>query len=83
MKAITTLIFVFFFGAMALAQQVQTDSPEKVIETRTTEGKVLTGHEILAAPGTYDAIARLYRFRNSRMMKELSFATKKNNAKLA
>ncbi|WP_299532898.1 hypothetical protein [Ulvibacterium sp.] len=85
MKSILTLLIVLLFGAMALAQNTQTDVKVESIEM----GVVLDGS--LAVPvatfqGTQpgqDQVARLYKFRNSRVKKALSFRTKKNKAKLA
>jgi hypothetical protein len=72
MKAIATLIFILLIGFTAQAQEttveVETETAKKEIVTETTKE---------------NSVARLYRFKNSRIKKELSFKTSKNTAKLA
>jgi hypothetical protein len=72
MKAIATLIFILLIGFAAQAQEttveVETETAKKEIVTETTKE---------------NSVARLYRFKNSRIKKELSFKTSKNTAKLA
>lgn len=78
MKTIFTIIAITFFGTMASAQNISkkinvdvfTESVELKIETSTGIRKDRK-------------MARLYKFKNSRIKKELSFKTKRNNAKLA
>ena len=72
MKAIVTLIFILLIGFAAQAQN------------KTTEVKVETAVKEIVTPTTKEnSVARLYRFKNSRIKKELSFKTSKNTAKLA
>ncbi|MBT8284869.1 MAG: hypothetical protein HKO75_05730 [Flavobacteriaceae bacterium] len=72
MKAIVTLIFVLFIGFAAQAQE------------NTAEVKVETAKkEIVTETAEENKVARLYRFKNSRIKKELSFKTKKSASKLA
>ncbi|MGB5376623.1 hypothetical protein [Muriicola sp.] len=72
MKTIATIFFIFFLSFAAQAQntttEVKTETAKKEIVTETTTEK---------------SVARLYRFKNSRIKKELSFKTAKNTAKLA
>ncbi|MGB5376571.1 hypothetical protein [Muriicola sp.] len=72
MKTIATIFFIFFisFAAQALENtaEVKTETAAKEIVTETTKE---------------NSVARLYRFKNSRIKKELSFKTAKNAAKLA
>ncbi|MGB5379015.1 hypothetical protein [Muriicola sp.] len=72
MKTIATIFFIFFISFAAQAQntttEVKTETAAKEIVTETTTEK---------------SVARLYRFKNSRIKKELSFKTAKNTAKLA
>ncbi|NNJ90003.1 MAG: hypothetical protein HKP53_11425, partial [Eudoraea sp.] len=50
----------------------------------TAEVKVETAKkEIVTETAKENSVARLYRFKNSRIKKELSFKTKRNTAKLA
>ena len=78
MKTIFTIIAVTFFGTMAFAQDI---SKETKVATSTmgVELKVEMNDTIRKDRKT----ARLYKFKNSRIKKELSFKTKRNNAKLA
>ncbi|WP_297765971.1 hypothetical protein [uncultured Muriicola sp.] len=72
MKAIVTLIFILLIGFAAQAQET---TAEVKVETATKE--------IVTATAKENSVARLYRFKNSRIKKELSFKTSKNTAKLA
>ncbi|WP_136467299.1 hypothetical protein [Flagellimonas onchidii] len=78
MKAILTLIAVIFFGTLAMAQDI---SKEVKIETTTVGVELDITVQEEAQKET--KVARLYRFRNSRVKKALSFRTKKNRSKLA
>ncbi len=78
MKAILTTIAVIFFGTLAMAQDI---SKEAKVET-VSFGVTLTV-EIDTEANKEDKVARLYRYKNSRIKKELSFRTKRNRAKLA
>ncbi|GAB4507843.1 MAG: hypothetical protein Tsb004_04000 [Allomuricauda sp.] len=78
MKTIFTIIAITFFGTMASAQDL---SKEAKVETIAmgVELKVEINNEVRKDRKT----ARLYKFKNSRIKKELSFKTKKDQAKLA
>ncbi|MHA7864441.1 hypothetical protein [Flagellimonas marinaquae] len=78
MKTIFTIIAITFFGTMASAQDF---SKEAKVETIAmgVELKVEINHTVRKDRKT----ARLYKFKNSRIKKELSFKTKKDRAKLA
>lgn len=84
MKSILTLLIVLLFGAMALAQNTQTDVKVETIKM----GLVLDGGltvpvaTIQATQPVQDQVARLYKFRNARVKKALSFSTKNTKAKL-
>ena len=79
MKTIATLIFVLFIGVAAQAQtateEVKVDTIEMTIVTSTTSKE--------ATLETATEVARLYKFKNSRVKKALSFTTKRNKAKMA
>lgn len=77
MKAIVTLVFIFFIGTAAQAQ----DSISEQKVTKVAEGIVTSTQEVVT-PKTCE-VARLYRRPNSRVKKALSFATKRNAPKLA
>jgi len=85
MKAILTLLLILFFGAMALAQNVDADVKVEIIEMGvvldTSTDATITFIEIETS--NENNVARLYKFKNSRIKKALAFTTKINNAKLA
>lgn len=83
MKTSTTLILILFFGTIGLACEGKSDKQEKIAEVVMTTEVEVTGDSMLPASVEDKSIARLYRFKNSRVIKELSFSTKKNKAKLA
>ncbi len=72
MKTLLTIIFIFF---ISFAAQAQDNTAEVIVETAKKEIVTETAKE--------NSVARLYRFKNSRIKKELSFKTSKNTAKLA
>ena len=78
MKTILTIIAVTFFGTMASAQNISKEAKVDVL----TEGVELNV-EINDTIKKDTKMVRLYKFKNSRIKKELSFKTKKNKAKLA
>jgi len=86
MKAIITLALVIFFGATALANTNDTH----VIKVETIEmGIVLDSgvdttidfEEVEASKEK--EVVRVYRNKNARVLKAISFTTKNNRAKLA
>ncbi|MGY8914240.1 MAG: hypothetical protein ACKVJF_04050 [Flavobacteriales bacterium] len=82
MKAILTLIFVLFIGVAAQAQ----DANDNVkIEAVTLSIVSTTNNEMFneVSTTTQNDVARLYKNKNTRVLKALTFTTKKNNAKLA
>ncbi len=84
MKAILTLILILFFGSLAIAQDTTSATEnrigEKEIAPKDLVQPVQSGDTIQSKPGE---LARLYRNKNSRVLKELSFTTKRNKSKLA
>ncbi len=75
MKAILTLTFVLFFGATAIAQNVNTDKKIATIEM----GVVLTTNvkvENKITATTERKVARVYKLKNTRVKKALVFETK-------
>ncbi|MEA1785030.1 hypothetical protein U1E44_02905 [Arenibacter sp. GZD96] len=77
MNAFLTLIFIFFIGSVA---QAQDDKKEIKVATQT-KGIVINLDE--AVLKNDNGMARLYKFKNALVKKELSFTTKNNRAKLA
>jgi len=78
MKTIFTIIAITFFGTMASAQDISKEAKVDTI-TMGVEMKIEINNSVIKDRKT----ARLYKFKNSRIKKELSFKTKKNSAKLA
>jgi hypothetical protein len=72
MKTIVTLIFVLFIGVAAQAQDANVDTKAETIEM-----------SIVTPTIKENTIARLYKNKNSRVKKALTFTTKRNSAKLA
>jgi len=78
MKTIATLIFVLFIGVTA---QAQTATEELKVQTIEMSITIETAEEVITEKKT--EVARLYKFKNSRIKKALSFSTKRNKAKMA
>ena len=77
MKTIVTLIALTFFGIMAQAQDF---AGEPKVEGIAMGVKT----DLLLEQARKDrSITRLYKFKNSRVKKALSFTTKNNASKLA
>ena len=85
MKAIITLILVLLFGAVALAHNSPADVKVEVFQM----GIVLDGSSADPVPtdqitaAKENPVARLYKFKNSRIKNVLAFTTKRNKAKRA
>lgn len=85
MKSVLTLVLVLFLGTMAIAQN--TENNGKVDTFKMGVVLVISTPDIDLSEnnpfvGT-KALARLYRYPNSRVKKALSFSTKKDSPKLA
>jgi len=70
-----TLVTFFFFFLIGFAAQAQNTTPEVKVETAKKE--------VVVPAAEKESVARLYRFKNSRIKKELSFKMSKNTSKLA
>jgi len=79
MKTILTLIFVFFIG---VAAQAQNGAAEVKVETVTMSVVAATVKQEISVKNE-NSVARLYMNKNSKITKALSFSTKLNKAKLA
>lgn len=85
MKAVLTLFFVLTLGAVALAQdtqanvEVDTIKMDIILVTSINDTNTVTKVEIT----TENKVARLYKFKNSRIKKALAFRTKRDRAKMA
>jgi len=85
MKAILTLVFVLSFGAVALAQNTETNDTVEPIEMGIVldSGINLTDNlREVKVTSPEKSVARLYKFKNSRIKKALAFTTKKDKPKL-
>ncbi|RYC53240.1 hypothetical protein [Flagellimonas olearia] len=78
MKTILTIIAVIFIGTVAMAQDTS-----KEVKVDTVAVGVELNIDIQKQTKGETEVARLYKFKNSRVKKELSFKTKKDRAKLA
>nr|WP_299384302.1 hypothetical protein [Allomuricauda sp.] len=78
MKAILTFIAIIFFGAFAMAQDLN-----KEVKVETVTVGVELNVEIDTETVKETEVARLYMFKNSRIKKALAFRTKRNKSKLA
>ena len=85
MKAIFTLLIILFAGVTALAQTPQTDDKVNTIEMGIVMVDSLNGtdYKKTFTITTKTEITRLYRYKNSRVNKELAFITHKSYGKLA
>ncbi len=79
MKTILTLIFVLFISVAAQAQDVSVDTKATTVEMTIITS---TSYEDVVLE-TSTEVARLYKFKNSRIKKALAFTTKRNKAKMA
>ncbi len=77
MKTILTLIFVLFISVAAQAQDASVET-----KVNTVEMTIVTSYEDVTLENATE-VARLYKFKNSRIKKALAFATKRNKAKMA
>ncbi len=85
MKAILTVIIILFFGIVS-AQSQNTKGTVSAIEVTSIENIELTTEKVAKEEITTtneNKVVRLYRFKNSRVKKALSFRTKRNKSKLA
>lgn len=84
MKAILTILFVLLFGLTAFAQNTNTnDTVEPIKMGIVLDSGVITiniTEEVKI--DTEKSVARLYKFKNSRVKKALAFTTKKDKPKL-
>lgn len=85
MKTIFTLLIILFAGVIASAQTPQTDDKVNTIEMGTVMVDSLNhiSNKKTITITTETSVARLYRYKNARVNKELGFITTKNYGKLA
>ncbi|MGB2761711.1 MULTISPECIES: hypothetical protein [Maribacter] len=78
MKTIITIIFIIFLSFTAQAQN-NTDN----VKVETIEMTIVTETTYELNLETETEVARLYKFKNSRIKRDLNFITKANKAKMA
>ena len=78
MKAILTFVFFIFISTAGLAQSSKT-----VVKVETNPAKVELNVSIDNDDELQKEVARLYRYKNSRVKKALKFRTKANRSKMA
>jgi hypothetical protein len=82
MKALVTLTLAFTFSSLAMAGEIpgtfDNTTPAKGRYTQVEKNPVLKTEK-----SPEKEFARLYRFKHSKVLKELTFTTKRNSAKLA
>ncbi|ADY27881.1 MULTISPECIES: hypothetical protein [Cellulophaga] len=78
MKAIITLLFIITVGVTAQAQEAKVTP---VLKMETTEIKAAVVKKEAVQQET--KVARLYKFKNSKVKKALSFSTKRSKSKIA
>lgn len=78
MKTIATIIFIIFLGITAQAQTAAADVKVESIETT-----ILTETPFDLNIQRAREVARLYKFKNALILKELNFITKADRPKMA
>ncbi len=76
-----TIAAIFFF--IFIATSVQAQDNTSAIKVKTIEMGIVTETAFELNLETKTQVARLYKFKNARVKKELSFSTKRNAAKMA
>ncbi len=79
MKAILTLLFVLIIGITAQAQDAVVEVKAETVQTSIVTS---TSFENVNLESKVE-VARLYRSKNSRVKKAMSFTTKRDKAKMA
>ena len=80
MKTIITLVLVIFLGVSAQAQNNTQELKVETIEMGILKVSSSTKEVVLEKE---TEVARLYKYKNSRIKKALKFTTKRNKAKMA
>ena len=84
MKAILTILFVLFLSLNVNAQNTETNDTVEPFEIGAVlDNGVDTTYDLKEVKTTTEkSVARLYKFKNSRVKKALTFTTKKDKPKL-
>lgn len=95
MKAVLTILFIVVLGASALANtgtRVNEFNPKIETYEQATAPKmdtlldsgIVVGADVFEVENANEkSLARLYKYKNSRIKKALTFTTKRNKAKMA
>ncbi|MDO6473316.1 hypothetical protein [Maribacter sp. 1_MG-2023] len=78
MKTIVTIFFIIFLNINAQAQYNDT-----TVEIETVETTIVTESIYQLSAEKETEVARLHKFKNSRIKKDLNFITKANKPKMA
>ena len=78
MKTIIATIFIIFISFTAQAQNTT-----KEIKVETVEMSIVTETTYEVKANTTTEVVRLYKFKNSRIKRDLNFLTKANKPKMA
>ncbi|MEP2280973.1 hypothetical protein [Maribacter sp.] len=78
MKTIIVTIFIIFLSFTAQAQNNAAD-----VKVETIEMSIVTETTFEVNESTATEVARLYKFKNSRIKRDLNFLTKANKSKMA
>ncbi|MGY8914801.1 MAG: hypothetical protein ACKVJF_06925 [Flavobacteriales bacterium] len=82
MKTILTFVFILFIGVVSQAQETTNEIKVQNVETTTVTSNTSTKYHEVSNENNNE-VARLYKFKNARVLKALTFTTKRNTAKLA
>ncbi|MEB8329656.1 hypothetical protein OO009_09830 [Flavobacteriaceae bacterium KMM 6897] len=82
MKTILTFFFILFIAIVAQAQETTNEVKVENVETTTVTSNTTTRFNEVSTQNNNE-VARLYKFKNARVLKALAFTTKRNTAKLA
>lgn len=85
MKAILTFFLVLFFGGVSLAQDAKVNQKVDALQEGVflIENSMETENKDTIVGNNHTGVARLYRYKNSRVKSALFFKTKKDKPKLA
>ncbi|CAN0579919.1 unnamed protein product [Ectocarpus sp. 12 AP-2014] len=78
MKTLATIIFIIFLSFTAQAQNTTSE-----VKVETIEMSIVTETTNEVKTESTSEVARLYKFKNSRIKRDLNFITKANKPKMA
>ena len=83
MKAIITLVFIILIGATAQAQNTPEEVKVVTVENSVVDATTGKTMEIESNTNNNTEVARLYKYKNSKIKKALKFVAKTNKPKMA